>query len=145
MTYPPGPSDQPAGQPPVPSQPGPFDQPGPPAGPDGGAVPPPIVPPVDVIDNPRAITILVDLPGYEKEEIVIEANGNGVRIFATRDTEPGERDRTIQRERPGRVERFVEPPASIDIEESEAIYENGVLRITLPKAGDERRRTIGIH
>lgn len=129
----------------MPPEPGPFDQPRPPGGPDGGTVPPAGVPLVDVVDDPRAIAILVDLPGYEKEEIAIEANGNAIRIFATRDTDPGDRDRAIQRERPERIERVIEPPASIDIEEAEATYDNGVLRITLPKAGDERRRTIGIH
>lgn len=141
-TYAPPGGAQPTGQRPMAPPP---DQSGPGGGPGGVGGPPAMGPAVDVVDGPRAVAILVDLPGCDKEAIDIEANGHAVRILASRDTDPDERERTVQRERPTRFERVVELPASVDIEESEATYENGVLAVTLPKTGDERRRTIGIH
>lgn len=136
---------QPAGQQPTQSQPRSVGQPQPGGGPDGWAGTPAGIPAVDVFDGPQAIAIVVDLPGCAKDDVEIEANGRAVRIFATRDTEPADRERPLQRERPDRIERAVDLPATIDVENSEATYENGVLRITLPKVSDERRRTIGIH
>lgn len=135
----------PMGQQPMPSQFRPVGKPQPGGGPDGRAGTPAGVPSVDVIDGPQAVAIVVDLPGCAKEDVEIEANGHAVRIFATRDTDPAERERPTQRERPDRMERVVDLRATVVVENSEAAYENGVLRITLPKASDERRRTIGIH
>lgn len=91
---------------------------------------------MDVIDRNDRYEVLVDLPGVRKEDIQVTIEGNRVAIAAEAKSEKEVKngDRLIHSERfAASYARSFELPAEVTEEGAEAAYENGVLRLTLPK------------
>lgn len=101
--------------------------------------------PIDIIDAEEEVHVLADVPGYRTEDIEIEATESSVRITAVRAERDEDDGEIVYRERPSRIDRVVSLPVPLDIERGSAVYEDGVLQVTLPKSTGERRQTIGIH
>lgn len=100
------------------------------ASPFGGGVP------VDVFDDGEAVVVVADLPGYDVDDVDLTVDGRDLRLRAERDTETEshEEGRYHRRERRReRVSRQVTLPAAVAEEAARATYEDGVLRVTLPK------------
>ena len=78
----------------------------------------------------------VDMPGVAKEDIKIESLGNKLTISAERKKEFEEsKNEVYYSERYfGSLRRTIELPADIDTERIEAVYQNGVLKIAIPKS-----------
>ncbi|GAB7011569.1 Hsp20/alpha crystallin family protein [Halorubrum trueperi] len=105
----------------------------------------PATPRIDLIETPDDIVILAELPGYEKDDIVLEALDQQVRIFAEREEDDLEEGQPHVRERLLRVERTVFLPAAVDIEDADASFEKGICRIEIPKIEESRAHRIGFH
>jgi HSP20 family protein len=97
--------------------------------------------PVDVIDEDDKLRVVADLPGFEKEDIEVYVEDGTLVIRATRKEEKEEKKRNYirQERRYGETYRRVPLPVDIEVEGIKAKYNNGILEITLPKAGRERR------
>jgi len=89
----------------------------------------------DVKETPREITILVDLPGVEEDEISIEAENGTIYVWAPRefdhDNEDAEEYTRLGRPY-GAFRCEVLVPASAEIEEMTAKYKRGVLKVSVP-------------
>lgn len=92
-------------------------------------------PSIDIIDDNEEFTIIMDLPGVLRENIKIDITEYAVEISAQFNDETKFEDKTfLRKERKyGNVKRAIELPEKIDINESSAKYENGVLTIVLSK------------
>jgi HSP20 family protein len=93
----------------------------------------------------EAYVIEVPVPGLSPDEIDIEVTIDSVTIS----TEPREKQqdgrRYFQREQPtGRMSRVFEFPMDLDTDNVQATLENGVLRVTVPKAAAARRRVVKV-
>ncbi|HTT08044.1 MAG TPA: Hsp20/alpha crystallin family protein [Gammaproteobacteria bacterium] len=90
-------------------------------------------PPIDIIENERAIIILVALPGVAPDAVKVVTDGASVRIVAERHMPAGPEDFIHRIEIPqGRFERRIElPPGRYDVAGSEIA--NGCLVLTLAK------------
>lgn len=90
---------------------------------------------IDVIEDDEEFIIITDLPGVAKENIKIDITEDAVEISAQFNDETKFEDKTfIRKERKyGKVKRAVVLPEKIDINESSAKYENGVLTIVISK------------
>ncbi len=102
---------------------------------------------MDVVDKNDRYDVLVDLPGVKKEDIQVTIEGNRVAIAAETksEKETKEGERVIHSERyAASYARSFELPAEVTEEGAEATFENGVLRLTLPKraAVTSKRLTI---
>jgi HSP20 family protein len=91
---------------------------------------------MDVVDKNDRYEVLVDLPGVKKDDIQVTLAGNRVSIAAEtkseRETKEGER--LIHSERyAASYARSFELPTEVTEQGAEAAFENGVLRLTLPK------------
>lgn len=102
------------------------------------------MPPVDMYEGEDEFVLLANLAGYDSDEIDLEASGETLRIVAARQEAADEDLRPVQRERLNRAERVIQLPSLVDIETAEATCENGVCRITLPKAKEGSNRRIGV-
>jgi HSP20 family protein len=91
---------------------------------------------MDVIDKGDKYEVLVDLPGVKKEDINVTVEGARVAIAAEskgqRETRDG--DRVLHAERyASSYARSFELPAEVTEDGAEAAFENGVLKLALPK------------
>ena len=90
----------------------------------------------DILDKGDQYVIQAELPGFEKEDIKIDLNGDTLTISAEHKDENEEKKdgQIIRRERRyGSFARSFDV-SGIDVEHIGADYKNGVLELTLPKA-----------
>jgi HSP20 family protein len=91
---------------------------------------------MDVIDKNDRFEVLVDLPGVKKEDIQVTIEGSRVAITAETKSEKEEKEgeRVLHSERyAASYARTFELPAEVTEEGAGAAFENGVLKLTLPK------------
>ncbi len=104
---------------------------------------------VDVREEGNQYLVDADLPGLKKDDIEIEIDGAQVSIRAQYKAETEHKEaeaRMVHSERrAGSVARSFELPAEIDRDGSSAKYEDGVLKLTLPKKVAETRKLLAIH
>lgn len=104
------------------------------------------VPPVDVLEQPDAIRINLEIPGVNPDQVQIAVEGNVLTISGTKEQVAEEKTERVHRyERTyGAFERTFTLPATVDAEHIKAAYENGVLSITLPKVERAKPRQIPV-
>ena len=90
----------------------------------------------DIIDQGNQYLLRTDLPGYNKEDIHIDMDGDRMTISAQHKEETQTDDNTyIRRERRyGSMSRSFDV-SGIDTSGIQAKYENGVLELILPNKG----------
>jgi len=102
-------------------------------------------PDVDIFENDKEITLLADMPGVASEDISIDLNDNVLSI--TGEVKPfeekDESDVLIEFEI-GRYSRQFTLSEVVDQGKIEAKHEDGVLRLTLPKAEKAVPRQIAV-
>lgn len=102
---------------------------------------------IEVAEDDKAFRVKAELPGIDKDDIEVSVDGNQVAISAEvkREKHTGENEREIFTERYyGNVYRAFTLPGDLESDKVDAHYDNGVLRLTLPKKhnGSARRITI---
>jgi len=104
------------------------------------------VPLLNVWEDEHALYAEADLPGLDPAKLdVFVTEGNQLTIQGDR-TAPEIKGATwVRQERPfGQFTRVVGLPALVDADKVEASYENGVLRLTLPKSEAAKPRKIAV-
>ncbi len=101
-----------------------------------------ITTPADVIDEGDRVRVVVDLPGFRKEDIEIYAEGNDLIIKAVRKEEEEEKKGNyLRRERRyGEVYRRIPLPEGLELDKAKATYNNGVLEIVIPRSEKARKK-----
>ncbi len=92
----------------------------------------------DVIDTGDAFKLECELPGFKKEDIKIDIENDCLTISAERSSDDkDEKDNYVKRERfYGSFTRSFDV-SSINVDNIEAGYSDGVLTVTLPKKAAE--------
>lgn len=90
---------------------------------------------MDVTENDHAYTVHAEIPGVHKEDIKVAINGNQVSLTAEiKEEKSGGAGGMLRNERfYGQLHRSFTLPQEVEDDQAEAKYENGVLRLTLPK------------
>jgi HSP20 family protein len=91
---------------------------------------------MDVEETDKDYVITADIPGMKKEDIKVAIEGNTVSIQAQTATEQEQKEgrNIVRRERYlGQQYRSFTLPQEIDDKSAQAEYENGVLKLSLPK------------
>ncbi|MDY6774750.1 MAG: Hsp20/alpha crystallin family protein [Halobacteria archaeon] len=101
---------------------------------------------VDVADLGDEVLVRADLPGFEKDEISVQANEETVTLSAdsTEESEIDEEDYHRKERRHESLSRTLRLPAAVEAEDAEATYDNGVLELRLPKKEVETGESIEI-
>ena len=96
-----------------------------------------VLPPVDMRLDNDTLTLLIDIPGFNKKDIKLSLDGNFLTIQACKEKAKDEDDKhnVICNQRPNVIDKKWRLP--IDVKEgakevSSAKYENGVLTVTIP-------------
>ncbi len=92
--------------------------------------------PLDVYETPEAFVIEAALPGVKPEEVEVSVLGDTLTLTAGSESEKGSetngyRWREVQR---GKVTRSVTLPQGVNADQATATFENGLLRLSVPKA-----------
>lgn len=90
----------------------------------------------DIYESEDDFLAVVDLPGFEKDGVFVSATGRRLEIEAEgrNDGLVAKGYRFVGERRADVVETELVLPAPVDAEEADASYEDGVLRVRLPKA-----------
>ena len=102
--------------------------------------------PVDAWVSKEDAIVAVEIPGVKPADINVSVEGDTLKVWGERKTlEPAEGEHYHRRERyQGKFERTIEVPFRIDPKGVEAGYENGVLKVRLPRAPEFRPRKIAV-
>jgi HSP20 family protein len=102
---------------------------------------------LDVSEDEKAYHVKAELPGVKKEDISVEIEGNQVSLAAEvkREQEEKKGEKVVHSERYyGRQFRSFTLATPIDRNAAEAKFADGVLDLTLPKAGPAPNQKIAI-
>ncbi len=101
---------------------------------------------VDVYEDTDAIIIKADLPGVSQDEIDIEMNNDLLTIRGERKFDDEERrDKYVRVERQyGAFQRSFTIGIPVEPDKIKAVYRNGMLELTLPKAEITKPRKVQV-
>ena len=105
-----------------------------------------VVFPLDVYETEDSLVVKAPLPGVRPEDVDISITGDILTIKGeTRGEEEVKRENYHRRElRYGSFCRSVPLPTGVDHNKAEAVFEQGVLTVTLPKAEEAKPKTIKV-
>lgn len=90
-------------------------------------------PPTDVYETEDAVIVRVEIAGMHETDFSIVLDGRDLSIRGIRQDVPERRAYHQMEIRYGEFSVDVEMPAAVDVENVQAIYQNGFLKIMLPK------------
>jgi HSP20 family protein len=100
--------------------------------------------PLDVYTTPEEIVIAASLPGLTPDEVDIVIEGDSLTIRGAL-RQPLENVEYLFQERPyGMFSRTLTLNVPVDAAKAEAVFENGVLTLTLPKAEETKPKAIKV-
>ena len=102
--------------------------------------------PLDLYEEADKYVVEVSLPGVRPEDVEISLRGNALTISGKLPAGEEAKGRTyLLRERAsGEFTRTITLPVEVDSDKVEAVSENGVLRLSLPKAPSYQPKRIAI-
>jgi HSP20 family protein len=105
-----------------------------------------LMPALELHEEEDKFVVRAELPGMKEEEIDVSLLGNALTIKGERKVESEVKDDGYHRSerRYGRFFRSVVLPATVRPRKVEATYENGILEITLPKAGKGKTKKVAL-
>ncbi|UTB31904.1 MAG: Hsp20/alpha crystallin family protein [Methanobacterium sp. ERen5] len=93
-----------------------------------------IQPAVNILDEDETVVVSVDLPGIEREKIKIDITESFIELTADYRDEIDVEKNYLTRERYSEIiERKISLPEGLDINNTGAKFEGGVLSVTIPK------------
>lgn len=103
-------------------------------------------PPADLYETDEAYNVEMELPGFSRDDVSVTIEQGMLTIAGRRAREESDEDENYHlRERSvGRFSRSFSLPASIEADEVEARFDEGLLKVTLPKAEEARTRKIEV-
>ncbi|MDP6347735.1 MAG: Hsp20/alpha crystallin family protein [Dehalococcoidia bacterium] len=102
--------------------------------------------PLDVYHTPEAVVARAVLPGVRPEDVEISIDGNSLRISASSKEEGEVKDESYLRREwhRGTYARIVSLPEGLRGDQAEAVFEDGVLTLTIPKAEEIKPKIIKV-
>lgn len=102
--------------------------------------------PLDMYEKNGELVVKTDLPGVKPEEIEVNIKGDRLSIkgeFRSQDDDDRDDVHILERGY-GKFQRTIVLPENIDPEDVEAIYEDGVLTLSLPKSMQSQPKQIPV-
>ena len=105
------------------------------------------VPAVDVYEDEHKVTLKLEIPGVNQEDVDVQLENNTLTVRGERKFEKEEKEENFHRieRRYGNFVRSFTLPNTIDTENVQASYENGVLKIELSKRAEAKPKQIKVN
>jgi HSP20 family protein len=103
--------------------------------------------PLDVVQKTDEVEVKASLPGIKPDEIdiAIEDNVLTIKAESAAENETEEAGYLVRERSFGSFFRALRLPDSVDPDKVSSNYEHGVLKITLPKAEEKKRKQIKVN
>jgi HSP20 family protein len=104
------------------------------------------LPPVDISEVEDKLLIKVELPGIEAKDVNVSISGDLLIITGEKKKEEEEKDEhhyCVERYS-GTFRRSFHLPVNVQADKIEATFDKGVLKVTLPKTEETKKKEIGI-
>jgi len=100
---------------------------------------------VDMYQTQDSVVVKASLPGIAPEDVDITVSGDTLTIKGEYKQEEVKReDYFFQERRFGAVSRTILLPSGLRTDDAEAVFDNGVVTITIPRAEHARKETIKV-
>lgn len=105
------------------------------------------VPAVNIIDNKEDFVVSLAVPGMKKDDFNIDVEGNMITISCDKEEKKEEKDSRYTRKEYNysSFSRSFTLPDEVMKEKIEARYEDGVLKLMLPKKEEAKKMAISKH
>jgi HSP20 family protein len=102
---------------------------------------------IDMYEEDDVVTVEAELPGVKPEDVDITIQGNALSIHGEkRDLHERKEGRYFRRESAyGSFYRSVALPSTVDSQKAEASFEDGILKVRLPKSEEAKPRRIAVN
>jgi HSP20 family protein len=100
--------------------------------------------PLDVYAEGDNFVVEAALPGLDPDAVNVSVLGNQVTISGDYPAAPEGRQYLFRERGAGHFERSIYLPTELDADHTEARYEHGMLRLTLPRAESAKPRRIAL-
>ena len=102
--------------------------------------------PVDVYQTANDVVVKATIPGVKPEEVDISITGDTITIKAEHkeEKEVKQEDYFYKERRYGTFNRSIPITVQVKADKAEAVFENGVLTLTLPKAEEVKPKQIKV-
>lgn len=100
--------------------------------------------PLDVYTTPEEIVIIASLPGLTPDEVDIVIEGDALTIRGALRPPLENVEYLFQERADGAFSRTLTLNVPVEADRAEAVFENGVLTLTLPKAEETKPRIIKV-
>ena len=101
---------------------------------------------IDVVETDREVVATAEMPGLEKGDIKISLTKDRLEISAEtkHEEEKKEKGYTYKERRSGSYYRAISLPSTIDPDNSNASYNDGVLKIKMPKTEVKKKISLNV-
>lgn len=98
-------------------------------------------PEMDVYETEKEIVAEISLPDMEEKDVKVSVEDGVLRVVGEKEEKDEEKGKNYWRReiRKGSFERAVALPSEVDEDKTEATYEKGVLKITMPKVEQKKK------
>jgi HSP20 family protein len=105
------------------------------------------IPPAELEETDDAFKLKLEVPGIEKKDINVEVTPEAVSITGERKSETTtEREGYTRSEfRYGKFQRVIPLPSTVQHEQVQAEYKDGILWLNLPKAESEKQKAFKVN
>lgn len=105
-----------------------------------------VFPALDVIDHDSSYLVHCELPGVEKDDVDVTISGNVLTIKGEKKEKKEDKDTKFYRREStyGAFQRTLSLPKDTQNDKVTAKFEDGILKIEIPKMEEAKRRSISI-
>jgi HSP20 family protein len=105
------------------------------------------IPAAELEETEEALNLRLEVPGLEPKDINVEVTPESVVISGERKTESRTEENGVTRSefRYGKFQRIIPLPSLVQNDKVHAEYQNGILRLNLPKAESERHKAVKVN
>ena len=99
------------------------------------------MPPVNIVENKNEYIVSMSIPGFKKEDFKIDTEGNMLTIRSEKEESEEEKEMKFTRKEYtySSFSRSFTMPEEINREKIEAKYENGILKLFLPRKEETKK------